>query len=75
MESSKVIIMLNSSKQSNYVTHYKTISLLSNISKFFQIIFLRKLQSFIENYKVIPDYQFGFLQKHFTFEHIHRIIK
>lgn len=43
------------------------------MSKVFEKLFLKKLKPLIENGNLIPNYQFGFRQKHSTIDQVHRI--
>jgi len=53
---------------------YRPVSLFPVLSKLFQKLLLSRINIIMENYGLIPDYQFGFRNKHAT-EQIHRIVK
>ena len=48
------------------VGNYRPISLLSNLNKIFEKLMFKRLQSFIDKYKLLYKYQFGFREKHST---------
>ena len=48
------------------VDNYRPISLLSNMNKILEKLLYKRLQSFINKYKVLYKYQFGFREKHST---------
>ena len=50
---------------------YRPISLLPSLSKVFEKLLLKRLKPFID--PIIPQYQFGFREKHSTIQQIHRI--
>ena len=60
-------------KPPNDVKSYRPISLLPVISKLFEKLLLKRLKPIIEERKLIPDYQFGFRQKHSTIDQAHRV--
>jgi hypothetical protein len=57
------------------VESYRPISLLPIMSKLLEKLLFERLQPIIENRQLIPDYQFGFRQKHATIGQIHRIVQ
>lgn len=69
----EVIMLPKPGKQPNDVKSYRPISLLPIISKLFEKLLLKRLRPLIENNNLIPDYQFGFRQKHSTIDQVHRI--
>lgn len=69
----EVIMLPKPGKTPNDVKSYRPISLLPIISKLFEKLLLKRLRPLIENNKLIPDYQFGFRQKHSTVDQVHRI--
>lgn len=62
----KVIPVHKPNSDSNLAKNYRPISLLSNISKVFEFIILRKINDHILNNPVLKNYQFGFRRKHST---------
>lgn len=54
--------------------HTDLFSLLPVLSKLFEKIFIKKLNAVIKSKNLIPDYQFGFRNKHGTIEQIHRVV-
>ena len=65
------IIMINKpDKPVEQVTSYRPISLLSAISKLFEKLLLKRLKPLIN----IPDFQFGFRNKHSTIDQVHRVV-
>lgn len=48
-------------------------SLLHIVSKLFEKLFLKRLKPIIERNDLIPEYQFGFREKHSTIDEVHRI--
>lgn len=69
----EVIMLPKPGKQPNDAKSYRPISLLPIISKLFEKLLLKRLRPLIENNNLIPDYQFGFRQKHSTIDQVHRI--
>lgn len=64
------VIMINKpDKPPGQVTSYRPISLLPTISKIFEKLLIKRIQPMIK----IPDFQFGFRNKHSTIEQIHRV--
>ena len=55
------------------VKSYRPISLLPIISKIFESIIQKRIQVYIDRFKVIPNHQFGFRKSHATIDQIHRI--
>ena len=55
------------------VKSYRPISLLPIISKLFESIIQKRIQVYIDRFKVIPNHQFGFRKSHATIDQIHRI--
>lgn len=60
-------------KPPNDVKSYRPISLLPIISKLFEIVIQKRIQIYIDRFKVIPNHQFGFRKSHATTDQIHRI--
>ena len=69
----EVIMLPKPGKPPNDVSSYRPISLLPIISKLFEKLLLKRLKPIIERNRLIPDYQFGFRQKHSTIDQVHRI--
>lgn len=69
----EVIMLLKPGKQPNDVKSYRPISLLPIVSKLFEKLLLKRLRPIIDNNNLIPDFQFGFRQKHSTIDQVHRI--
>jgi hypothetical protein len=57
------------------VESYRPINLLPIMSKFLEKLLFERLQPIIENRQLIPDYQFGFRQKHTKIEQVDRIMR
>src|SRR5262249_4538162 len=65
------IIMINKAdKPVELVTSYRPISLLNAIAKLFEKLLLKRLKPLIN----IPDFQFGFRNKHSTIDQVHRVV-
>jgi hypothetical protein len=62
-------------KPPNELTSYRPISLLPIVSTVFEKLLLKRLLQIVENNRLIPNYQFGFSQRHSTIEQTHRIIQ
>lgn len=69
----EVIMIPKPGKPPHEATSYRPISLLPIISKLFEKLLLKRLKPIIEERKIIPDYQFGFREKHSTIDQVHRI--
>ena len=54
-------------------TSYRPISLLPTLSKLFERMLMNRLLPLLEEFKTLPDHQFGFRKQHSTVEQIHRI--
>ena len=52
---------------------YRPISLLPTLSKLFERVLMNRLLPLLEEFKTLPDHQFGFRKQHSTVEQIHRI--
>lgn len=70
----QIILIQKPDKPAEEVTSYRPISLLPIISKVFEKLLMKRLNTIIIKNKIIPDFQFGFRQKHATTEQIHRIV-
>lgn len=55
-----VVPILKPNKDSNSIDSYRPISLTSCLGKLFETMLKNRLEWYIENNKLIPDYQFGF---------------
>lgn len=73
-KTAKIIMILKPGKSTEEVTSYRPISLLPMLSKVFEKIYIKKLNEIIKSNKLIPDYQFGFRNKHGTIEQVHRVV-
>lgn len=69
----EIIMIPKPGKPPNDVKSYRPISLLPMISKLFESIIQKRIQLYIERFKVIPNHQFGFRKSHATIDQIHRI--
>lgn len=69
----EVIMIPKPGKPPHEVTSYRPISLLPIMSKLFEKLLLKRLNPIIEERHLIPDYQFGFREKHSTIDQVHRI--
>lgn len=69
----EIIMILKPGKPPNETKSYRPISLLPIMSKLFEKLLLKRLKPIIENRKLIPNYQFGFREKHSTVDQVHRI--
>lgn len=65
----QIIMLKKPDKPPEQVTSYRPISLLPTISKLFEKLLLKRLKPLIN----IPDFQFGFRNKHSTIDQIHRV--
>lgn len=65
-KNSIIIPILKPNKTESDITNYRPISLLSCLSKLLEIIFLQKINIFIEDNNILPQYQFGFRNFHST---------
>lgn len=69
----EVIMIPKPGKPLHLASSYRPISLLPIISKLFEKLLLKRLKPIIEERKLIPNYQFGFREKHSTIDQVHRI--
>ena len=60
------IIPLFKSGNMSLFTNYRPISLLNTLSKVFEKVFYKRLYSFLEQFKILYMYQFGFRELHNT---------
>ena len=68
----QVITILKPGKPLNEVTSYRPISLLPVLSKVFEKLLLQRLKSILP--EIIPDFQFGFRERHSTIEQAHCLV-
>jgi hypothetical protein len=54
---------------------YRPISLLSSISKVFERIILKRLNTFVSIQNVLPNHQFGFRAAHSTSHQLNRVVR
>jgi len=69
----QVIILLKPGKTPERATSYRSILLLPSMSKLFEKLLLSHLKQIIEERNLIPDYQFGFRNKHLTINQVHHV--
>lgn len=69
----EVIMIPKPGKPANEVTSYRPISLLPILSKLFEKLLIKRIKPLLEDKNLIPDYQFGFREKHSTIDQVHRI--
>lgn len=70
----QVILIPKPGKEPEEVKSYRPISLLSILSKVFEILILKRIKPVLES-KNIPEHQFGFREHHATIEQVHRIVR
>lgn len=70
----EVIMIPKPGKPPEDTKSYRPINLLPITSKVFEKLLLSRLLLVITEKNLIPNYQFGFRQKHSTIEQIHRIV-
>jgi len=70
---SQIITILKPGKPAEEAKSYRPISLLLILSKLFKKLFLIRIKPTLQEKWIIPDQQFGFRQKHATFEQVHCI--
>jgi hypothetical protein len=56
-------------------SNYRPISLLSSISKVFERIILKRLNTFVSTQNVLPNHQFGFRAAHSTSHQLNRVVR
>jgi hypothetical protein len=71
----QIIFILKPGKPPNELTPYQPISLLPIVSKVFEKILLKRILPIFQNNRLIPNFQFGFRQRHSTIEQVHRIVR
>jgi hypothetical protein len=62
-------------KPPNELTSYRPISFLPIVSKVFEKLLLKRLLPVFENNRLIPNHQFGFMQRQSTIEKTHLIVQ
>jgi hypothetical protein len=70
---SQIVMILKPGKNPNEVASYRPISLLSTLSKLFEKLFLKRLKPFLND--IVPNFQYGFREKHSTIEQVHRLVE
>jgi hypothetical protein len=73
-KTSHIITVLKPGKEPTNVNSYRPISLTSVLSKLFEKLILKRLQSALQPDAGIPDHQFGFRRGHSTIQQVHRIV-
>ena len=68
----QIILIAKPGKPMHDVKSYRPISLLPVLSKVFEKIFSKRLQTYLK--EIIPEHQFGFREQHATVEQIHRVV-
>jgi hypothetical protein len=66
-------MLLKSGKPPENVASYRSISLLPSLSKLLEKLLLKRLKPITEEKNLIPDYQFGFHNKHSIIDQVHRV--
>jgi len=69
-----VIPILKPSKPPDKVDSYRPVSLLPVLGKILERILLKRLFKISNEQNALPDFQFGFRQKHATFHQLHRVV-
>lgn len=69
-KTAQIIMLKKPDKPAEQITSYRPISLLPSISKLFEKLLLKRLKPLIK----IPDFQFGFRNKHSTIDQVHRVV-
>jgi hypothetical protein len=62
-------------KPPNEITSYRSISLLTIVSKVFENILLKRILPVVEINRLIRNHQLGFRQKHSTIQLTHRVVR
>ena len=70
----QIEMLPKSGKDPHQTASYRPISLLPVFSKILEKIIYNRIKPIIEKEKLIPDYQFGFRNKHSMIEQMHRLI-
>ncbi len=73
LKTARVIVIPKPGNPLEHPESYRPISLLSTISKLFEKLFCKRLQSLLGELQVIPNHQFGFRSKRATLEQVHRV--
>jgi len=67
----EIILIPKPGKNSNHVSSYRPISILSTISKLLEKLILPKTDPLLD---AIPQHQFGFRHSHLTIQQCHRVV-
>jgi hypothetical protein len=59
----QIILILKPGNPPNQLTFYRQISLLPIVSKVFKKLLLKRLLPIVEIHRLIPNHQFGFMQR------------
>jgi hypothetical protein len=70
-----IIVFHKPNKPKFAVSSYRPISLLSCLSKLFEKVIQKRINTFLEDSGAIPPHQFGFRPKHSTCHQIQRIVE
>jgi hypothetical protein len=73
-KTSHIIAIAKPGKEPTNVNSYRPISLTSVLSKLFEKLILKRLQSALRPNAGIPHHQFGFRRGHSTIQQVHRIV-
>lgn len=70
----QIILIPKPGKNPAQVKSYRPISLLPILSKLFEKLLLKRIQSLTSQRVLIPDHQFGCRNQHSTIEQVHRVV-
>jgi hypothetical protein len=70
----RIILILKPGKPPNELTSYRP-SLLPNVSKVFEKLFLKRLLPIVEINRLMPNHQFSIRQRHSTIEQTYEILQ
>lgn len=70
----KIISILKKDKDKSLPSSYRSISLLLNLSKVFEMVINDAINHFCINNNIIPDNQYGFRVRHFTLYAINKLV-
>lgn len=70
----EVILIPKPGKDLTQASSYRPISLLANIGKLWERLYLKRLKPLLSETHIIPDHQFGFREKHSTIQQVHRVV-
>jgi hypothetical protein len=71
----QIIFILEPGKLPNELTSYRPISLFPIVSKVLEKLLLKRFLPIGEINRLIPNYQFGFRQRHSRIEQTHRVVR